>query len=293
MRAARAAPASHHRALVLLTVDERGTTVRRTEKGVEVGEIAQAALETDLGDGAIGDAKLPCGVLHADAIDVVGRGLTQHRPHGSGHMLRASAGGFDQARRTQGEKFRALDLLTGALQPVGHGREQRIDGWTEQEGKSEQKVIEGQAGHGGGGERRELPSQSGDEREGQSEGLRMDLAAMEQGGECCCVAVEQVVTHPGGEGQVDEREPRRRGRLQPVAILGLDEEQITRLKHLLSTIDLVAALAPLDPEDLGEIVGVEPRGAIGKKQDDREVVEFGRADERMPSLVFDHINIAP
>lgn len=116
---------------------------------------------------------------------------------------------------------------------------------------------------------------------------------MEQRGKRCRVAVEEVIAHPGGEGQVDEREPRRRGRLQSVAILGLDEEQVTGLKHLLSTIDLVAALAPLDPEDLGEIVGVEPRGAIGKKQDDREVVEFGRADERLPSLVFDHINIAP
>jgi hypothetical protein len=167
MRAARAAPASHHRALVLLTVDERGTTVRRTGKGRRSGrDCSGRTRDRSRRWGRLETRSSRAACSMRMRFDVVGRGLTQHRPHGSGHMLRASAGGFDQARRTQGEKFGALDLLAGALQPVGHGREQRIDGWTEQEGKSEQKVIEGQAGHGGGGERRELPSQSGDEREG-------------------------------------------------------------------------------------------------------------------------------
>jgi hypothetical protein len=92
-------------------------------------------------------------------------------------------------------------------------------------------------------------------------------------------------------GQIDERESARIHCLQHMPVFGPHEDQVARAYPLGLAVDVVQSFAPLQPEDLREIMRVQPRRPTGGEQDDGQMMPHPRRHEPPPALVFQHINI--
>lgn len=72
---------------MLLAIGAGRGAVGLSKERIEVRKVVEAALEGDIGNGAVRHAKLACGVLHAHTVHEIGRRHAQKRTDAAGDVL--------------------------------------------------------------------------------------------------------------------------------------------------------------------------------------------------------------